>query len=238
MIITFQGLQKFQMSFRILHAVKVEYFSAGYFRKLSEMADKIQENLPSEDGWHVSPVSPMKIVDLFPSVWIREDFVLHAYVFRKGGNGSGIVYAIPEDEEFPEPDKCEFLNDVLRTPKPAGALDFRSVMDGDGSPLSYISASILTRELQEFGALWHGCRWKHHKIVGGRRKSWDEFEWLREIRNFRPRVISSESTAVEFFTYTEHTARSVWLNRDRYFSGYLFESEAEIVARGGVEYIV
>ena len=221
-----------------MHAVKVEYFSATYFRELSEMAEKIQENLPLKDGWHVSPVSPMKIVDIFPSVWIREGFVLHAYIFRKGGNGSGIVYAMPEDEEFPEPDECEPLNDFLRTPKPDKALDFRSVLDGDGSLLSYLSASILTRELQEFGALWHGCRWRHHEIVGGRRKSWDEFEWLQKIRNFRPRVISSESTVVEFFTYSEHMVRAVWLNRDRYLSGYVFESEAEIIARGGAGYIV
>ncbi len=51
-----------------MHAVKVEYFSATYLRKLSEKAEKIQENLPLKDGWHVSPVSPMKIVDIFPSV--------------------------------------------------------------------------------------------------------------------------------------------------------------------------
>jgi hypothetical protein len=37
---------------------------------------------------------------------------------------------------------------------------------GDGTPESYMEASLLMRELGEFGALWHGRSWGTHEIIG------------------------------------------------------------------------
>ena len=42
-------------------------------------------------------------------------------------------------------------------------------IDGDGSLRSYFEASILARELAEFGAIWHGISWGEH--IGPRRRS-------------------------------------------------------------------
>ena len=42
-------------------------------------------------------------------------------------------------------------------------------LTGDGSPLSYLSASLLLRELSEVGALWHGVRWDVEEIICTRR---------------------------------------------------------------------
>ena len=38
-------------------------------------------------------------------------------------------------------------------------------IEGDGSPWSYLSASILSREAAEFGAIWHGCVWSDQTIL-------------------------------------------------------------------------
>ena len=38
-------------------------------------------------------------------------------------------------------------------------------IEGDGSPWSYLSASILSREAVEFGAVWHGCVWSDQTIL-------------------------------------------------------------------------
>ena len=38
-------------------------------------------------------------------------------------------------------------------------------IEGDGSPWSYLSASILSREAAEFGAVWHGCVWSDQTIL-------------------------------------------------------------------------
>ncbi len=75
----------------------------------------------------------------------------------------------PSNAPFPEPE--ELMGDVLdyhpsSMPMPDGALeDLRTALEGDGSPWSYLSASILARELNEFGALWHGCHWSDVRIV-------------------------------------------------------------------------
>ena len=38
-------------------------------------------------------------------------------------------------------------------------------IEGDGSPWSYLSASILRREAAEFGPIWHGCVWSDQTIL-------------------------------------------------------------------------
>ena len=38
-------------------------------------------------------------------------------------------------------------------------------IEGDGSPESYLCASLLARELHEFGAMLHGCNWSTHTIL-------------------------------------------------------------------------
>ena len=56
---------------------------------------------------------------------------------------------------------------ILEPPKPSDALDeFMEAIDGDGKPWSYLCASLLARELAEFGAMWHGCGWSEHAILG------------------------------------------------------------------------
>lgn len=44
-------------------------------------------------------------------------------------------------------------------------ISLMQAIDGDGSSWSYLSASILSREAEEFGAMWHGCVWSDQKIL-------------------------------------------------------------------------
>ena len=50
-------------------------------------------------------------------------------------------------------------------PRPPGAVPLMQAIEGDGSPWSYLSASILRREAAEFGARWHGCVWSDQTIL-------------------------------------------------------------------------
>ena len=149
----------------------MEYdFSVDDVKTLRERA-RVSIQFPAhlEDGWSRSPVDPMKLLKTFDSLDIRDGFVLRGYVFRDGANGNGIVWAMPANSEFPFPEDCEELNDrFLSPPKPTEAIDdFMAVINGDGSPWSYVSASIFAREAHEYGALWHGCDWTDHEIIGG-----------------------------------------------------------------------
>ncbi|MGO8752105.1 MAG: hypothetical protein ACLQNE_39715 [Thermoguttaceae bacterium] len=141
-------------------------------KKIAELRQRVGKaaQLPEEcpEGWSKSTVDPMAVLAVCKPLFAKKGFVLRAYQFREGGNGNGFVWAMPVDAEFPEPQVCPKLQGVfLEPPKPPAALDdFMAAIDGNGSAWSYICASILARELAEFGAMWHGCDWDTHTILG------------------------------------------------------------------------
>ena len=87
-------------------------------------------------------------------------------MFREGSNGNGIIWAVPADAPLVAPNECPRLEDTwLHPPRPPGAVPLMHAIEGNGSPWSYLSASILSREAAEFGALWHGCVWSDQTIL-------------------------------------------------------------------------
>jgi hypothetical protein len=146
----------------------ISYYTASKLEKIRQKASAQQAN-PQDypDGWSKSKIDPMKILGAFPSLSIKKGFVLRAYQYVSMGNGNGVVWAMPEDSIFPEPNDCPKLeNTALECPHPTEAYkDIMEVVEGDGSDLSYISASLLDRELSELGAIWHGCSWSCHRII-------------------------------------------------------------------------
>ena len=83
--------------------------------------------------------------------------------------------AMPFDAEFPEPKDCPTLEShLLKAPKPSEALDdVMEAIEGDGTPWSYLAASLLRRELSDFGAAWHGVHWSLHFVL-------DEDPWMAD----------------------------------------------------------
>ena len=53
------------------------------------------------DGWSVSDVDPMAVLDLFSALRLRSGFELVAYRFRESGNGNGngVVWAVSAGTE-------------------------------------------------------------------------------------------------------------------------------------------
>ena len=117
-------------------------------------------------GWSISDCDPNDLLGVFKALRLKAGFALHAYEFRSGGNGNGVIWAVPADAPLLAPEDCPQLEDVfLDPPKPPGAVPLMQAIEGDGSPWSYLSASILGREAAEFGARWHGCVWTAQKII-------------------------------------------------------------------------
>ncbi len=142
--------------------------------RIKELREKAQElTFPDEDapaepeGWSKSRYDPNRLMDLFTPLRLKKGFVLRAYLFREEGNGNGVVWAMPEGAEFPEPKDCPALEQhLLKAPKPWDALDDpMAAVEGDDSEWSYLAASLLRRELSEFGALWHGVNWGVHALL-------------------------------------------------------------------------
>lgn len=66
-----------------------------------------------------SPGDPEEIVKATDVLTLRAGLRFVAYQYRAGGNGNGIVWALPVDAPFPEPDECERLNDEFaKAPRP------------------------------------------------------------------------------------------------------------------------
>jgi hypothetical protein len=133
-------------------------------------ADAQHPDLPTiesrPDGWSASTDKANELLRVFETLWLKTGFALHAYEFRAGSNGNGIIWAVPADAPLVAPDDCPRVEDAwLQPPRPPEAVPLMQAVEGDGSPWSYLSASILSREAAEFGAVWHGCVWSDQAIL-------------------------------------------------------------------------
>ena len=205
-------------------------------RRSAQKASEVSEKGP--EGWSKSDVDPMKLLSVFSGLRVKEGYVLRAYQFRSGGNGNGIVWAMPEEAAFPNPEDCIKLQDVfLEPPKPPEALDhFMDAIEGNNSPWSYLSASLFFREACEFGAIWHGCSWSDHRILGSNpltspqelaeededadipSKDLREWRWHgQEPSEWQPQVKETPKTMrVLFYTYSRLGVEAVYENVDTY----------------------
>ncbi len=219
-------------------------------KQAAEAARSDVEPLP---GWSKSIVDPMSVLAVFKPLRIKKGFVLRAYQFAEGGNGNAFVWAMPIDAPFYEPEDCPRLEDqFLSPPKPPAALnDVMEAIDGDGTPWSYMCASLFCREISEFGAMWHGCSWETHTILGrnpitpwkpmrGYRQErpsagTEKWTWIeREPTDWKPRAADAMgSKTVVFFTCSGPGQETIFRHTDRYRPGsYCFKAACEEIATG------
>ena len=226
-----------------------EHFSAEMVKDLRErLRDAIvwpSHGLP--EGFSNSPSDPTKALSCVDSLHMMPGFVLCGYQFCAGANGNGFVFAMPEDVPFPDPSECpqqevEAVSGVfLDSPKPPQALEhFMAGIEGDGAAQSYLEASILFRELTEFGAIWHGCEWSTHAVLdtdpfdpatGQTDRDDDDFLWDpakwqwhgRRPSDWRPSVALRENGGadVRFITLSELGTSALYKHHDRFARGSL-----------------
>ena len=131
-----------------------------------EDPDRMSLEYPFDDGWFASHDRANGLLRVFDALWLKEGFALHTYEYRDGSNGNGIIWAVPADAPLVAPRDCSRVEDAwMQPPKPPEAVPLMEAIEGDGSPWSYLSASILSREAAEFGAIWHGCVWSDQTIL-------------------------------------------------------------------------
>ena len=74
------------------------------------------------NGWIASACNPNDLVGVFDTLWLKVGFALHAYEYREGSNGNGIIWAVPADAPLVAPDECARLVDTwLAPPRAAGS---------------------------------------------------------------------------------------------------------------------
>ena len=221
-------------------------------RRKAQRATSMDMDDPQQ-GWAKSDVDPLEIVSIFSPLLVKEGYVLRAYQFRSGLDGNSVLWAMPEGTEFPEPADCPHLDDFLGCPKPPAALDnYMAVIEGDGTPWSYLCASLLGRELSAFGAVGHGCSWGSHTILGedpfesdhppGERMSEagfdrpEEWTWQEERpTEWRPRVCVDGDTVVScFYSYSRMGLEAIYQHTDTCQAGSYVATVDEVTIATGI----
>lgn len=215
------------------------------------------------DGWFYRGKEPVKLLRLFSGLQMKEGHVLHGCRFLHGDNGSGLVRAVKESY-------CRLSPDPMKVGKltlypialeefamaEGGLSNFMEAIEGDGSEWSYFSASILMRELEEYGAVWHGESWGTYSLLEADpwlnppaqdparmnttlspKTNWtwvqDEPEdWLPQVEFLRgqPRVT--------FYAYSALGGERIVKFVDTYRPGtYAFESVETKIASGSRRYV-
>ena len=234
-------------------------FDVKEVNRLRRRADAVSQRVryPEEPGWRKSKADPMRLLAVFPPLRMKTGHVLRAYQYMHGGNGNGMVWAMPAAAPFPEPADCSSVNLGMildDVPKPAGAVEPMPLIEGDGTPWSYLCASLLARELLEFGAYWHGSSWGDHRLVG--RAPWvepwprgggdapntkkDEWKWKEaEPVEWNPAVCTENGkVTVAFFSFTALGVESIYRHRDLYMLGnYVPQQSDAAIAEGSLGYI-
>jgi len=209
---------------------------------------------------------PMKIFGAFPRLRLKPGLMLRAYVYEEGGNGNGVVWAMPENLPFPQPftagtEQAQELPTPFGWPHflghppiiPGCLPDLMTALLGDGSPESYLEASVFVRETGEFGAQWHGCNWSTHSIVGN--DSWNipgpehavdqipslnSWKWLASPPEVWDPTVTEDgdSVIVRFVTYTGLGRERLCLHGDTYRRyNYECQHNTENLAIGSGGYI-
>lgn len=186
---------------------------------------------PNTQGqWFISSVNPGAALLKLPGLYLKPKLRLVGYLYRTLDDGVGSVWAVPEALSTTDLleqsllDRREAKQFPLQgnrhsPPCPIGALkDVMEAVEGNRSPASFVVASILRRELQEFGALGRSCSWSHHRLID-RLPTQVGWQWRGETFNElepKVRVFPDGRAIVEFFTCRVTPPVAIVQHLDRY----------------------
>lgn len=147
-----------------------ETFPAAELNGIQHEARKL-DRIPGyeyePDAWQINPANPSRLMPLFHPLRLKDGFVLRAYLQDGHLYARGLVYAIPATSLFPEAEDCMRANSqgmIMPIPEDALINPMLAIECGN-TPRAFLMASLLRRELREFGARCHGLNWRMHTII-------------------------------------------------------------------------
>ncbi|MEO1590306.1 MAG: hypothetical protein AAFU71_03325 [Cyanobacteria bacterium J06632_22] len=191
---------------------------------------------PNLDGrWFVSTVDAGRALTRLP-IQLKPDLRLVTYLYRTEELGEGVTWAIPEQLGTTAELEAALATatDLDNPPYPEGALlKVMSGITGDRSVLSFVTASILRRELDEFGRTGSRCDWSHHRFIATVPKQ-REWKWrMTPPSDLLPkaRLLPDGQAAVEFYTCRVVAPIGIYRHVDQYQArSYLAKSMDQPVA--------
>lgn len=207
---------------------------------LAELGDLFRIGSSMEDGtpipndagrWFLSIVDPGITINQLPYLSVKPDYRFITYLYRLPGHGIGQTVALPEsmantaqlEAVLKRADKLE------HPPQPIGMLtDMMGAIAGDGTPMSFLMASLLHRELIEFGRLGEQHQaWHRHRCVAAA-PTQARWQWRTEAApDLRPRIRlwPENQIIVEFFSCRVQPSIAIFQHLDQYQAGsYMAQS--------------
>lgn len=204
------------------------------------------QNLDVEDGWSISNADINELLAHYPLLHLKTGYKAVGFQFREAESGNGLVLGLTSGQ-----DSNEILSGIEEEIKHNKSNHLMSYMEGDDSPFSYLSASVLYRELLEFGAFGHGVFWTDLNLLDNAlsNENKDFISFLGEAfsldlekmvwyepkpLDFTPKVeIGEKSITVTFYTYEGRSAKLLRSHRDTYQrNNYVPVVEVKVLARG------
>ena len=170
--------------------------------------------------WRISTVNPADAIVKLPGLWLKPGFRLVSFVCREKEFGKGAVFAVPEAYST-----TAWLEQAIAKSQdiqpliPEGASpDLMEVIDGDRSAASFLLASLLRRELKEFGAAGKQCDWSCHRVIDAI-PSQVKWHWQgNPPKDLAPKVklLPDSQAATEFFTCRIQAPIAIFRHVDQY----------------------
>lgn len=182
------------------------------------------EHPPSsiQNEWFVSTVNPGAALLKLPGLRLRPDYRLVSYLYRSQGTGIGVVWAVPAaSSNMTQLEQALQGNvqDMRTLPQPPQALrHYMDAITGDRTHSSFLLASVLYRELQEFGALGKRQDWSHHRLIDQIPPD-EHWQWqANQPKDCMPkvRVYPDGKAAVEFFSCRSNDTTKLYRHLDQY----------------------
>ncbi len=194
---------------------------------LFRVGEKIDEGVPMPNNcgqWYVSVMDPGVAFMKLPGLHLRSGYRLATYLYRQGEDGIGKTWALPESlSAIANLEKA--LSDastIQSPPKPLGSLeDFSTAIEGDRSPGSFLFASLLRREMAEFGYIGKNCIWNKHQLITAVPQQL-QWQWRTEgVKDLSPkvRILPEGRAIVEFFTCRVTPSIAIFQHLDQYSVG-------------------
>ncbi|PSB23991.1 hypothetical protein [Stenomitos frigidus] len=171
--------------------------------------------------WFISATNPGSVLQKLPGLTLKPDVRLVCYLHRQLEEGRGVIWAVPESlSTTAQLEKAlAGSGDSTHPPCPAGAFtNLMEAVEGDHSAVSFIIASLLQRELAEFGCFGKASHWSHHRLIKAV-PAQAQWQWKIEIpKDLSPKVLlfADGRAAIEFFSCRVVPPLALFQHLDQY----------------------
>ncbi len=181
--------------------------------------------MPNDRGrWFISTANPGCVLMKLPGLKLKAGVRLVSYLYRLEKDGLSVTWALPEALST-----TALLEAALKTcreeensPKPEGRLaDLMDAIEGDRSPMSFVIASIVRRELKEFGTLGKSRNWSNHQLIDAL-PAQVQWQWRTQAsKDLSPKVrlLPEGKAMLEFYTCRTTAPIAIFQHVDQYAAG-------------------